>query len=160
MRKPDQICPVCQLLPSHSSLGDVCSDKCAERLSETHYYELELSEAVAELNDFEEGVYLPLYLKLVRADARLRVLQVGMSALTWSTRNTDTLNEPLEVREWKEAQQKQDTWALSLVQRPLRRLQKKVRQLETELREIDQHWQSLSGRKEATLDRLSKARGE
>ncbi len=160
MRKPDQICRVCQQPSSVSSFGEVCSNECAERLSETEYYELELVEAVAELSGFEEGVYLPLFLKLARAEARLRVLQVGMCQLSRSGHMTETLNDSSEVREWKKGQREHDTWSLSLVKGPLRRLRKKVRQLEEELREIDQRWRSLSDQKEAMLRKLSKARGD
>lgn len=160
MRKPDQICRVCQQPSSVSSFGEVCSNECAERLSETEYYELELVEAVAELNGFEEGVYLPLYLKLARAESRLRVLQVGMCQLLRSGHMTETHSDSLEVREWKKAQLERDTWSLSLVKSPLRRLQKKVNQLEQELREIDRRWQCLSDRRQATLEKLSRARGD
>jgi hypothetical protein len=160
MRKPDQICRVCQQPSTASSFGEVCSNECAERLSETEYYELELVEAVAELNVFEEGVYLPLFLKLTRAEARLRVLQIGMSLLSRSGHMAETLNDSLEVREWKKAQLDHDKWSISLVKSPMRRLRKKVRQLERELREVDQRWRSLSDRKEAMLRKLSKARGD
>jgi uncharacterized protein YigA (DUF484 family) len=73
---------------------------------------------------------------------------------------TETLNDSLEVREWKKAQLDHDKWSISLVKSPMRRLRKKVRQLERELREIDQRWQSLSDQKEAMLRKLSKARGD
>ncbi|MEY4700726.1 MAG: hypothetical protein RL326_913 [Pseudomonadota bacterium] len=160
MRKPDQICRVCQQISSLSSYGEVCSTECAERLSETEYYELELVEAVAELNGFEEGVYLPLFLKLARAEAQLKFLENGMGDVSRSDHLAETPSDSLEVREWKKAQREHDTWALSLVKSPLRRLRRKVRLLGEELREIDQRWQSLSDRREAMLQKLSKARGD
>jgi hypothetical protein len=160
MHKPDQVCRVCQQPSPISSFGEVCSNECAERLSETEYYELELVEAVAELSGFEEGVYLPLFLKLARAEAQLKFLENGMRNISRSDHMAATPSDSLEVREWKKAQREHDTWALSLVKSPLRRLRKKVRQLEEQLREIDQRWQSLSAQKEATLEKLSKARGD
>jgi hypothetical protein len=160
MRKPDKICRVCRKTASHSSFGDVCSKVCAERLSETEYYELEAGEAVAELCEFEEGVYLPLFLRLGRAEAKLRVLQVGASQLLRSDRLTESPGESTEVQEWKRAQSQEDKYTVSLVKGTIRRLRKRVRRLEEELSEIDKRWQSLSARKDATLKKLSTARGE
>ncbi len=160
MRKLDRICRVCQQPFSCSSFGEVCSKECDERLSQTKYYEFELGEAVAELNEFEEGVYLPLFLKLARAEAQLRALQIGVCMLSRSDHMTATHSDSLEVREWKEEQLEHDEWTISLLKRPIRRLRKKVRLLEEELREIDQRWRSLSDRKEAVLKELSRARGD
>ncbi len=160
MLTPDRICRVCERLLSPSSLGEVCSEECAERFQRTEFYQFELKEAVAELSSFEEGVYLPLYLKLMRAEARLRVLRVGMCKLLRSDHLAAAHSDSFEVREWKEEQSQHDEWVVSIVKRPMRRLSRKVRQLEEELKEIDQRWQSLSDRREAALKNLIKARGE
>jgi hypothetical protein len=160
MLMPDRICRVCQRLPVRSSLDEVCSEECAERLPQTAFYQEELREAVDELNDFEEGVYLPLYLKVMRAEARLRVLRVGMSKLLRSDHLALAHSDPFEVREWKQEQSQHDEWVVSTVKRQMRRFSKKVHQLEEELKEIDQRWQSLSDRREAVLEKLSRARGE
>lgn len=160
MRKPDKVCRVCRTTASHPSFDDVCSEKCAERLSETNFYELEASEAIAELCDFEAGVYLPLFLKLERAEARLRVLQVGASQLLRSDRLTELPGESTEVQEWRRAQSQEDKYTVSLVKRTIRRLERRVSVLEDELSEIDKRWQSLSAQKEATLKKLSTARGD
>jgi len=58
MRKPDSVCRVCLRAPTNPHFDDLCSSECATRLSQTEYYEIELEEAIAELNEFEEGVYL------------------------------------------------------------------------------------------------------
>lgn len=160
MRKAQEVCVVCQRRPSHPNFGNVCSSECASRLSQMEYYERELEEAILVLNEFEEGVYLPLHLKLARAEAQLRVLEVGVRQLFRSIHTESTGVEHREVREWRRARSEDDAWAISIAKRPIRRLRKKVRQLESELRGIDQRWRSLSDRKEATLEKLSAARGD
>ncbi len=160
MRKPDQICRVCQQLPSLSLLGEVCSPECEQRLAETEYYERELEERTATLCEFEEGVYLPLYLRLARVEAQLRVLMVGVRQLSQQEHIKSSLNEHPEVVEWRVAQAAADTFAISLAKRPIRRLRQKGRQLEKELRSIDKRWRSLFDKKEATLKKLSLARGD
>jgi len=159
MRKPDQFCRVCQRRPSTSQFEDTCSHECADRLCETEYYERELKERVAELCDFEAGVYLPIYLRLARAEAQLRVLVVGVRQLSKVGNSTGSQNEHSEVAEWRETQAKADAWAVSLAKRQIKRLREKVRLLEEELREIDKRWRSLSAEKDATLKKLSVARG-
>lgn len=160
MRKPDSVCRVCLRAPTNPHFDDLCSSECATRLSQTEYYEIELGEAIAELNEFEEGVYLPLHLKLTRAEAQLRVLEAGVRSLSNSDHLAIGPHEHKEVREWKEAQSKDDAWAVSIAKRPIKRLRKKVRQLEEELRGIDQRWKTLADRKEKMLKKLSSARGD
>lgn len=160
MHQPGQICRVCQQHISCLGVVEVCSKECAERLSEAEFYERELVEAFVDLHEFEAGVYLPLYLELARAEARLRVLQIGVWQLSRNGHMSVLPSDSLEVQEWKKAQSKYDRRAVSLVKRPLRRLLRKVHRLEEELREIDQQWQSLSARRDTALEKLSRLRGE
>ncbi len=161
MRKPDSICRVCQCQRADPRFDDICSSECAARLSQTEYYEREFRDAVEELMEFEEGVYLPLYLKLTRAEAHLRVLEAGVRHLSLSRSGHLACKprEHQEVREWKEVQLKDDAWTVSITKTKIERLRRRVLQLEREVRGIDQMWKTLSARKQEILEKWTGARG-
>lgn len=146
------LCRICGTMEAVEGTTACSAAKCQEAFSQAQHqaawYEVELQECQADLYELESGRYVRTYRKLLRVEALVKVMELGLHSLKSRFKNRSDREVHVEIAEWQAAESESDRDITHNVMKALRKLRRKLRSLERKVRVIDQDWETLAIKRE------------
>lgn len=146
------LCRICGKLEVKEGTTACSAAKCQDVFSQAQHqlawYEVELQECQADLYELEAGRYVRTYRKLLRVEALVKVMELGVRSLKSRFPNRADREVHLEIAEWQAVESQSSHDITHNVMKVLKKLRRKLRSLERKVSVISQHWETLALKRE------------